>query len=506
MSTPEPPGGLTRIVVRGAGVAGSGFFFTQALTLGFYLVLARLASPEDFGVLAAGSILVGIGSLFAEAGLMAALIQRRDRIEEAASTAVVATLAGGLVLSLVALALAPLVGLYFDSGEVTRVAAAMSGLLVLQAATVVPDALMQRRFSFVRRIVVEPVGVLAFGFVAVVTTAQGLGVWGLVFGLYASGVAQAALAWPLARWRPRTSLMSWATWRELLRFGRPVMSSELIRRVTAELDAALVGRFIGTGSLGQYRYARRFAVQPLMTIVNVIAFVLLPALARIAGDPERFRPAFLRALRWVAVIAFPTSLVFLPIGEPLAVLLLGERWRSAGEALSALCAYSAGGAMVSLASEAFKSAGRPDLLPRVHLVSAAVSAVLMVALLPLGIVGVAAAVSAASLVVAAYALRSVGRIVGVPGRSMLAEIWAPAVAASVAAGALYPLERFVVDAGGHSEATGLVLLAGEVSLGAFLYLGLLAVLAPALARELLSAARNVGKRSRADERASVLER
>lgn len=506
MSAPEPPRGLTRIVVRGASIAGSGFFLTQTLTLGFYLVLARLAAPEDFGVLAAASILVGIGSLFAEAGLMAALIQRRDRIEEAASTAVVATLVGGLALSVFALALAPLVGLYFDSGEVTRVAAAMSGWLLLQAATVVPDALMQRRFRFVRRIVVEPVGVLAFGVTAVIATAQGLGVWGLVLGIYASALTQVVLSWTLAGWRPRASLISWAMWRELLTFGRHVMSSELVRRVTAELDTALVGRFIGTAPLGQYRYARRFALQPLTTIVNVIAYVLLPALSRIAGDPERLRPAFLRALRWVAVIAFPTSLLFLPLGEPLAVLLLGDRWRSAGQALSALCAYSAGGAIVSLASEAFKAANRPDLLPRVHLVSAAVSAVLMVALLPFGIVGIAAAVSVTSVVVAAYVLRIVGRVVDVPGRQMLAEIWPPAVAAGAAAGVLFPLERFVIDSAGHSAAAGLPLLVGEIALGALLYLGLLAALAPTTARELVGGARNTLRRPRrSNDRASLLE-
>lgn len=497
MSTPEPPGGLTRIVVRGAGIAGSGFLVSQALTLGFYLVLARLASPEDFGLLAAGSILVGIGSLFAEAGLMSALIQRRDRIEEAASTAVVATLLGGGALSVLALAFAPLVGLYFDSGEVTRVTAAMSGWLLLQAATVVPDALMQRRFRWVRRIVVEPAGVLAFGVTAVIATAQGLGVWGLVLGIYASALVQVLLAWTLARWRPRRALVSWAMWRELLAFGRHVMSSEFIRRVTSELDAALVGRFVGTAPLGQYRYARRFALQPLTTIVNVVAYVLLPALARIAGEPERFQPAFLRALRWVAVIAFPTSLVFLPFGEPLAVLLLGDRWRSAGQALSALCAYSAGGALVSLASEAFKATAHPELLPRVHLVAGAVSAALMIALLPFGIVGVAAAVSAASLVVAGYALRRVALVVDIPGRSMVAEIWPPAVAASATAGVLYPLERFAVDAAGHAEATGLALLGSEIALGAVLYLGLLAAVAPTTARELLAAAlsRRLGRRT-----------
>ena len=474
------------MVVRGAGLAGAGFALAQVLTLSFYLVLARLATPDDFGVFAAGSILVGIGTLFAEAGLMSALIQRRDRIEEAASTAVAATLVGGLALSLLALALAPLVGLYFERTRVTQVAAAMSGWLLLQAATVVPDALMQRRFSFIRRLAVEPAGVVAFGITAVVACSHGLGVWGLVLGTYALGVTQVALAWGLVGWRPSARLVSYEMWRELLAFGRHVMSSEFIRRVAAELDAALVGRFIGTAPLGQYRYARRFAIQPLAGVVNIASYVLLPALAQLSGERERFRPAFLRALRWTSTIALPTSFAFLPLGEPVAVLLLGERWREAGQALSALCAYSAGGAVVSVASEGLKAWGRPDFLPRIHLFAAILAAALMLALLPVGLVGIAAGVSIASAAAAVYALRVVGRAIDIPLRGMLAEIWPPFVAAALSAATLYPAERLLVHASERGTVVGLALLATEALLGAALYLALLAAAAPASARELLA--------------------
>src|SRR5918999_3230136 len=126
-------GGLTGIVVRGVSLAGAGWGFGQALNLAIYLVLARLATPEDFGELAAGAILVAFGGLIAESGMAAALIQRRDRVEEAANTALLATLAAGLGLSLLALGAAPLVGLFFDSSEIAYVAAAASGWILLRS-------------------------------------------------------------------------------------------------------------------------------------------------------------------------------------------------------------------------------------------------------------------------------------------------------------------------------------------------------------------------------------
>ena len=115
-TAPEAPEGLTRVVVRGVGLAGSGYLLTQLLTVISYLVLARLITPTEMGEFAAGS-LVMIAALFAESGMLAALIQRPDRIEEAAATAVIATMAAGVAFAVAGLAASPLIGLFFDSRE-----------------------------------------------------------------------------------------------------------------------------------------------------------------------------------------------------------------------------------------------------------------------------------------------------------------------------------------------------------------------------------------------------
>ena len=104
MNDSEAPRGLTGVVMSGVGLAGGGHVLGQLINLAIYVVLARLATPEDFGVLAAGGVVVMAGSLLAGSGMSAAVIQRRDRLEEAASTAVVSTVVGGILLTLGALA------------------------------------------------------------------------------------------------------------------------------------------------------------------------------------------------------------------------------------------------------------------------------------------------------------------------------------------------------------------------------------------------------------------
>lgn len=492
----EEPQGLTGTVVRGAGLAAAGFAMAQVLTLGFYLALARLATPQDFGQLAAASIVIGVGLLFTESGMLAALIHRRDRLEEAASTAVVATFAAGILFTLLGVAVAPLVGLYFDSHEVALVSAAMSGLFLLRTIPIVPEALLQRRFSFLRRMVVEPAGALAFGTAAVIATSNGMGVWGLVIGHYASGVTDVVLSWALVRWRPRFRLASFKMWRELVAYGRHVVAATVVLRVGEQVPTALLGRFVGTGQLGQYRYADRLSSTPYSAILAAASYVLFPAFARISGSKDRFHAAFLRSLRWTAALAFPMGMIFLPLGVALAVELFGEVWRDAGHAVVAMCLFTAVSPLISIATEAFKADGRPELLTRVHTVTAISAAVAMAALLPFGLVGVAAGLSFGALLGAAYSIRLVHTKVGVSLRRMLAEIWPPAVAALVMAGALFPLEHLLVHADGRAPLLGLALLAGEGLVGACIYLATLVILAPDTGRELVRGIRGLRRRLR----------
>jgi O-antigen/teichoic acid export membrane protein len=476
--------GLTRIVIRGAGLAGSGFVLTNVLSLGFYLALARLATPEDFGALAAGGVLVYVSATFVESGLAAALIRREERDEEAANTVLVATAAAGACLALVALAAAPLVGHFFGSGQITEVAAAMSGLLLIRSLGIVPNTLLQRRFSFLRRVVVGPLGVVGFGVAAVIATANGWGVWGLVLGTYVGALVEVTLAWAFVRWRPNPRLASIATWRSLAAFGRHVLAADVVMDAGDKVDTVVVGRLISTAALGQYRYAWRVAALPLAAVVNVGAYVLYPAFARIASDKERFRAAFLRALRWLSVVALPTSALLLPLGEPLVVLAFGEAWRPAGRATAAMCAFAAGHAYDSLASEAWKAAGRPQLLLRMHTLSAVSLLGLMLAFLPLGLVGMGIALSLSSLVVAAYALHGAARVLEIAQRRLLDEIWPPAVAAAAMASILFVFDRAVVRAADHGVALGLALTVAEAIAGAVLFVALLLTIRPDRVREL----------------------
>ncbi len=493
MSEAEPPTeepiaqvavpSVSGAAIRGARLAGIGYAGSQALTFGAYLALVRLISPSGFGLYAAGTVVTGIGGLFAQSGMLAALINRRDRIDEAASTAFFALLLSGCLLTLLSLALSPLLGLAFNRSEVALVTAVMSGWLLLRALTIVPDALLQREFSFARRAVVDPLGSLTFAVTAIPLASIGAGVWALVAGAYASMIVQAVSAWWFVPFRPRWREASVSLWREMAGFARPVLIAEALLRISLQIDAVMLGRFRGAAPLGQYRNGLRLAEQPAGAFISVMAYVLLPAFARIGHIPERTAAAA-RQVYWVAMtVIVPVSLASVPLGVPLAVIFLGARWRPAGHAIAGLGGLVLGTAIVSIASELLKAVGRPGVLVGVEVVGFGLIAVTVSVSAALwGVVGVAVAMSVSSCGTAAYALVRLSSVLNL----RLGELALGFVGPLIAAGAMIPAMLICgaqLHTLQHSKPIQVLAFITEVLAGLLVYCSVLGLVDPPRRRE-----------------------
>jgi len=489
------PASLTRTTVRGAQFAGLGFVASQGLLFGTYLVLARLITPVDFGRYAAGTIITGFGGLFSEGGMIAALISRRDRMDEAASTAFFSQAVAGVVLTLIGLALSPLFGFFFHSDEVAKIAAVLSALLFVKAMMVVPDALLQRRFSFVKRVVTEPLGTVAFAATAIALGASGAGAWSFVAATYASAFVQLASAWLFARFRPRVSDASMGMWRELTAVARPLVASEIIRRASLQVDGLLIGRFVGLAPLGQYRNGLRLAQQPSTAFVSIGAYVLLPAFASLAATPERMKAAARRVYDIVIAAALPVSFAALPLGVPIAVLLLGPTWRAAGHAISALCGIVFGTMILAVATEIFKVTGTARILVQINVLSLCVVAVTVSLGAHFGgVVGAAAGMSFSLVVTGCYALLRVGRLIDLPVRHLAIGNMGALIATAVMVLVMLAFGS-AADPLSHSRLVGLLLVAAECVVGAATYAAVLLPIDPLRRRQVSQLVRRIAVRA-----------
>ena len=485
---------------RGAMLSALALGLVQVVSFVQTLILARILDPEQIGLYAAGTVLMGFLLGFSEGGLRGALIQREGDVEDAADTVFWVTFVSGLGLALLSLATAPIVGMVFKSDVAGTIAAVSSGAVVLHALTNVPDGLMQRRFNFKRRLIVDPTRVLGYAVVTITLAVLGFGVWSMVIGNYVGIAIWLFLSWRYARWRPGVGKFSFTLWRQMAAYAAPLLVEGIVERVRTAAETALIGRRLDANTLGQYRYGMSLAQLPALVIVQIGSYVLFPAFSRLQSDPPRFARAFERALQVTWVGAAPFAGLMIAIGEPAVVVLLGEKWREAGVALMVMSGYGVGIALQAVGSEVIKAVGASKLLNWTTATSLVLGIGSLIALLPLGLVGVGIAMSITEIAVGIVVLILSRRVVKFSVPRLAWMLVPPAIAAAVAMAAVWWLDRNIFGADEHGVILGILLLILETIIFALIYLAVLTVIAPKLGRSMIGAVMNkVRRRGGGDE-------
>jgi O-antigen/teichoic acid export membrane protein len=492
---PEPvpgpaPGVLRGKVARVAAASAAAQVVGEIISLVQTIVLARLLGPTTVGIFAAGTVLTTFLANFAEGGMRAGLVHRESRLADAAETVFWGTIVTGLVMSLGALAAAPLIGLVFDSETAGLVAATSSGALLLYSLMNVPEAMLQRQFSVLRRLIVGPLVSITFAIVSVTMALLGFGVWSLVAGTYASYLAWLIGVWAISDWRPGRGRASFALWRELARFGFPLVAGFVGARTQQLVESVVVGRGLSTTALGHYRYGVRISRIPVNAILEIVANALFPAFSRIAGEPERLRASYLRALSSVTFFAAAVSGLAIALGEPAVVVLLGEPWRGAGLAVVAMAGLGIGKGLISVSEEALKGAGRTPLLNYLTITEVVLGIGLLVLIIPFGLVGVGLAISLTALALGVQAMALVRPVVGVRVRDLRQVLVPPLVAAALATAVTALLEHGLAHSDTRPVAVAVLLLVADALVFAVSYFAAITVLAPATARAVRGAVRD----------------
>ncbi|MGD9705283.1 MAG: lipopolysaccharide biosynthesis protein [Acidimicrobiia bacterium] len=480
---------LSGTLRRGASYSGIALVATQLIAFAQTLVLARLLTPEELGVYVVGTILTGFLVTVSEGGLRLALVQRDRDVGRAAETVFWVTGGMGVILAAGALGAAPLVGVIFNDPTVALIAAANAGTLVIHGLTNVPDGLMQRRFNFRRRLIVDPARVVVFAVVTILFAALDYGAWSQVIGNYAAMITWLGLSWAFAGWWPGFARPSVRTWREMARFAYPLLLQALADRIRTAGETAILGRSLSTDAVGQYRYGQRLSLIPANAVVQIGSYVLFPAMSRLADDPPRLTDAFLRALRLAWIPSVGVAALTCAIGEPAVVLLLGAEWREAGLAFVAMSGYGLGIALEAAGSEAIKATGRTQLLNWTTGASIVLGIGLLVALVPLGLVGVGLAISATELTVGVIVLVLTHRVLPFPATRLIRILVVPTAIAAISAAGIGVAEQVWLRSDEHGTVAGLALLGGQTIAFIVLFVAGLASTAPASARRVFGSVR-----------------
>jgi O-antigen/teichoic acid export membrane protein len=319
---------LGRKSLRAGGVtmASQGALFIINLVRS--IILARLLTPEDFGLIGMVTVVVGFAAMFKDSGLSMATIQRFEITEAQVSSLFWCNVALSLVLGVLICASAPLVSQFYGKPELTLITITLAGSFVFSGLQIQHLALLRRHMQFSAIAVINVVSTVFALLVAVVMAWYGYRYWALVASAWTQSIISLVLTCFFCNWRPgkfqrNTGIGS------MLKFGGHITGFNFVNFFARNLDNILIGRFLGADSLGIYQRAYTLMMQPLQNLNGPIAAVLTPSLSRLQNEPERYRASFCKAVSLLLFISIPIAAFFVVMSREIILLVLGEQWDAA---------------------------------------------------------------------------------------------------------------------------------------------------------------------------------
>ena len=388
LSTDHLRGDLKGRSVRGGLVTltsqGSQFLIQSISTV----VLARLLTPSDFGLVAMVSAITVVASGFADLGLSEATIQRKEITHHQVSSLFWINFAVGLGLTLITAASAPVLARFYRDARLVNVTLLLSLTFVIGGLRVQPDALLKRQMRFsslaIRDVISSSLAVL----IAIVMALRGAEYFALVALPLTLYSAQMLLSWLMVRWRPSLPRRGTEVG-SLVRFGGNVAASYLIINLNRSVDNVLVGWYWGAAPLGLYSRAYNLLMLPVRQLSAPAGSVAIPAFSRLQNDPKRFTQYYLRAVNLIMWIGTPVFGFLFVAASPVIVLTLGNQWQGAAPVFQILVISALGQLLLESTLWLFVSRGQPTRLLKLMLVISPLIIASFAIGLPFGIKGVA---------------------------------------------------------------------------------------------------------------------
>ena len=437
---------LRQRTLMGLGWNGAARLLGQLLQLAATVILARLLSPKEYGLLGMVLVFTGFASFVADMGLGASIIQRSTVTERHLNSVFWLNVATGIALTAVFALAAPLIARFYQEPQLRLLTAAIALSFFLGSLNVVQVALLDKALNFRTKFWIETVSSVASGAVAVVLAFSGAGVWALVGQTLTQAAVRVLMMWSQSSWRPAWSF-DFAAIRELMRFSGHLVGFGVVIYWSQNVDKLVIGRWIGSAALGIYSLADKLMRLPIASVTDVTTSVMFPALSFIQDDVESVRRAYLRATRMIALITFPAMVALGVLAEPAILVVYGPKWRGSIVILQLLCFAGLVQSATNTAGWIFMSQGRTDVLFRIGIYTTAVRAIGVLIGSHWGLMGVAWAYVLGGYLFVWYPVWSrAGRIVNLSFTALLRNVAGPLGCAALMGVLLWLSDRWLFGA------------------------------------------------------------
>lgn len=372
-------------------------FSVQGISFLVMIIMARVLTPEDYGLVGMLTIFIAISQALIDSGFSQALIRKQDRSEIDNSTVFYFNIAVGCILYLILFFSAPLIARFYNEPVLVPLTRVISLSVVINSFVVVQRALLTVKIDFKTQAKASLTASIVSGVVGIIMVYTGWGVWSIVWYQISNLLINVALLWVFSKWRP-TWQYSWASFRELFGFGSKLAISAILDTLYQNVYLIVIGKVFKAADLGYYTRAHQFASFPSSNLTGIIQRVTFPVLCTIQDDDDRLRDVYRRFLRLSAFIIFPLMAGLAAVAHPLVVILLKEQWAFTAVLLQIVCFSMMWYPIHAINLNLLQVKGRSDLFLKLEIWKKCIGVAILCATVPFGLVAMCFGSIASSII------------------------------------------------------------------------------------------------------------
>ncbi|QOR76695.1 MAG: MOP flippase family protein [Thermoflavifilum sp.] len=316
---------LRHHTIKGVAWNTLGRISNQVLQFGLSVILMRLLQPADYGLLAMAWVVIGFAGIFNEFGFGSAIVQRQDIDAQHLSSVFWINIAIGAGFTLLFFMTAGWMANFFHTAGLKPVMQWLSFSFLIGGLGIVPGALLQKqmRFDLINQISVATT--FLSGCIGVYMAYRGYGVMSLVAQSLSNSLIGLPLMFIASRWKPRL-VLSWKHVRQLFSFSAYLTGFNVINYWARRSDDLLIGKFMGSTSLGIYSRAYALMLLPITQVISMVSGVMFPALSSIQHDKQRIKSIYIRVIQVIAFFSFPMMLGLVATADHFMLGIFGPKW------------------------------------------------------------------------------------------------------------------------------------------------------------------------------------
>ena len=417
-------------------------FSLQSIQFIIGILLARVLSPSDYGMVGMLAIFTAVAQTLINSGFSTALVRKTDRTQTDLSTTFYFNIVVGFVLYFILFFSGPLIAKFYDTPLLSDLIKVTAISLILNSLCIVQQALFSIKMDFKTQAKISVIGAIVTGAGGVTMAYTGFGVWAIVWPGVFGGAVRCILLWIWGKWRP-TWEYSWASFKELFGFGSKLLASGLIDTIYNNIYPIIIGKKFSAADLGQYTRADGYANLPATTVTGVLGRVTFPLLCQIQNDDARLQSTYRQLIKLSAYVVFPIMIGLAALAKPLIIFIITAKWAECVPFLQILCFSLMWYPIHALNLNLLQVKGRSDLFLKLEIIKKILGVSVLIVAIPYGIMWMCIGKIITSIICLAINTYYTGKLINVGFFKQMGDLF-PILILSISMGAIvYVINLFI---------------------------------------------------------------